>query len=107
MHILLVHNFYGSSAPSGENRAVLEERDLLRAAGHEVVEYFTYSDAIRDRGVLPILGAAMFVPWNSAQRKALRRLVLEIRPDVMHVHNVFPLLSPAIFGAASGVPTCR
>ena len=105
MRILLVHNFYGSSAPSGENRAVLEERDLLRAAGHEVVEYFTYSDAIRDRGVLPVLGAAMFVPWNSAQRKALRRLVLEIRPDVMHVHNVFPLLSPAIFGAASGVPT--
>mgnify|MGYP001003456929 CR=1 FL=1 len=39
MRILLVHNFYGSSAPSGENRAVLEERDLLREA-FKVVKQF-------------------------------------------------------------------
>jgi glycosyltransferase involved in cell wall biosynthesis len=105
MRILLVHNFYGSSAPSGENSVVLNERDLLRTAGHEVAEYFTYSDAVRDRGLLPIVGAALFVPWNSAERTKIRRLVLKLEPDVMHVHNVFPLLSPAVFNAASHTRT--
>jgi len=105
MRILLVHNFYGSSAPSGENRVVLEERDLLRSAGCEVLEHFTHSDTVRDRGLFPMLGAALLTPWNSAARNRLRRRILEVAPDVMHVHNVFPLLSPSIFGAARGTRT--
>jgi glycosyltransferase involved in cell wall biosynthesis len=105
MRILLVHNFYGSSAPSGENNVVLQHRDLLRAAGHDVIEHFKYSDTIRDRGLLPVIGAALFVPWNSQASNELRRTILKLEPDIMHVHNVFPLLSPAIFHAASGTRT--
>jgi glycosyltransferase involved in cell wall biosynthesis len=102
MRILLVHNFYGSSAPSGENRVVLEERDLLREAGHEIIEHFAYSDTVRDRGLLPLLKTALQVPWNHAARRRLARRVREVQPDIVHVHNVFPLFSPAIFGAAAG-----
>jgi glycosyltransferase involved in cell wall biosynthesis len=102
MRILLVHNFYGSSAPSGENRVVLEERDMLRAAGHEVIEHFAYSDAVRDRGLLRLLKTAVRVPWNQDERARLRRRVQELQPEIVHIHNVFPLFSPAIFGAAAG-----
>jgi glycosyltransferase involved in cell wall biosynthesis len=105
MRILLVHNFYGSSAPSGENAVVLEEAQVLRKAGHEVIEHFVYSDSVRDRGLLRLLGAAAVVPWNQAALVRLRRVVRERTPDVMHVHNVFPLLSPAIFRAAAGTRT--
>ncbi len=105
MRILLVHNFYGSLSPSGENRVVLEERDLLRAAGHEIIEHFTYSDTIRDRGLFPMVSAGVFVPWNPFARKRLRVLVRELEPHIMHVHNVFPLLSPAILDTASRVRT--
>ncbi len=101
MRILLVHNFYGSSAPSGENRVVLEERDLLREAGHEVVEHFAYSDTVRDRGLLPLLRTAALVPWNRAARSRIARRIREVQPDIVHIHNVFPLFSPAIFGAAA------
>jgi glycosyltransferase involved in cell wall biosynthesis len=105
MRILLVHNFYGSSAPSGENRVVLEERDLLRANGHDVVEHFTHSDSIPTGGLLPVIRAGLGVPWNPAALNRLRRRIEKVEPDVMHVHNVFPLLSPSIFQAAKGTGT--
>ncbi|GAB6048152.1 hypothetical protein JCM19379_19800 [Methyloparacoccus murrellii] len=47
MRILLVHNHYGSSAPSGENRVFEAERALLRSRGHEVLEFTRHSDEIR------------------------------------------------------------
>jgi len=50
MRIFLVHNFYGSTAPSGENTVVLEEAQLLRQAGHEVIEHFVSSDSVRLSG---------------------------------------------------------
>ena len=85
-----MHNFYGSSAASGENRVVIDERQLLRSAGHEVVEHFTYSDTIRDRGLLPVIGAGLFVPWNPWARKEVRALIRRLDPDVMHVHTCSP-----------------
>jgi glycosyltransferase involved in cell wall biosynthesis len=105
MRILLVHNFYGSSAPSGENSVVLEEAALLRAAGHEVIEHFTYSDSLLGCGRLRILQLGASVPWNPSALARLRQAVRRHDPDVMHVHNVFPLLSPAAFYAASRART--
>lgn len=107
MKILLVHNFYGSSAPSGENTVYLAERELLASRGHEVLEFTRHSDEIRGEGALGILKGALSTPWNPFSAGAVRRLVERERPDVMHVHNTFPLLSPAIFAAAqrAGCPT--
>ncbi len=102
MRILLVHNFYGSSAPSGENRVVEEERDLLRQAGHEVIEHFAYSDTVRNGGSKVLVQTALRVPWNGQARRVLRRRITDVNPDIVHVHNVFPLLSPAVFRAARG-----
>jgi glycosyltransferase involved in cell wall biosynthesis len=105
LRILLVHNFYGSASPSGENRVVEEERDMLMAAGYEVVQYFTYSDSVRGQGLWPEIRTALLLPSNPWARSDIQTLILKTRPDVMHVHNVFPLLSPAIFSASEGTST--
>ena len=105
MKVLLAHNFYGSSAPSGENRVYLAERDLLRDRGHEVLEFTRHSDAIRNRGALGLLRGALGTPWNPFAVANLRRLLARERPDILHVHNTFPLLSPAVFHAAHGLGT--
>jgi glycosyltransferase involved in cell wall biosynthesis len=46
------------------------------------------------------------VPWNSAARASLLAQLRASRPDVVHVHNTFPLLSPAVLDAcaSAGVP---
>lgn len=105
MKILLVHNYYGSSAPSGENTVFESELALLRSRGHQVVSYNRHSDEIRKQGVWGVVKGALSTPWNFFAVKKLRRILAEEKPDVMHVHNSFPLFSPGIFHAASGTTT--
>jgi len=64
MKILFVHNFYGSSAPSGENRVYEAERELLRGRGHEVMEVTRDSDGIRAQGGRGMMKGALSAPWN-------------------------------------------
>lgn len=99
MKVLLVHNFYGSAAPSGENLVFQAEKDLLLAHGHEVREFTRHSDEIRSKGGVGIIQGAIATPWNPWMFKAIRREVEQFQPDVVHVHNTFPLISPAIFHA--------
>lgn len=99
MKILLVHNFYGSSAPSGENTVYAAEKSLLEAAGHEVTEYTRHSDDIRGQGAWGAVKGALATPWNPWAARAIIETVERFRPDVVHVHNTFPLISPAVFHA--------
>ena len=99
MKILFAHNFYGSSSPSGENQVVETEMDLLERKGHEVKLFARHSDSIRAKPVLGRIHGALATPWNPFSYRAIRRVVDDFQPDVVHVHNTFPLLSPAIFYA--------
>ncbi|MET9397919.1 glycosyltransferase [Kitasatospora sp. NPDC002965] len=106
MHVLVVHNRYSSAQPSGENRVVDEEVGLLRAAGHRVDVFERRSDEIAARSLLGKAAVPLLVPWNPAVRTELSARLRTDRPDVVHVHNVFPLLSPAVVAACAdaGVP---
>ncbi|MET8565638.1 glycosyltransferase [Streptomyces flaveolus] len=106
MHVLVVHNRYSSAQPSGENRVVDEEVRLLRAAGHRVEVFERRSDDIAGRSLLGKVAVPLLVPWNPAVRRQLTARLRAERPDVVHVHNVFPLLSPAVLAACAdaGVP---
>ena len=99
MRILLVHNHYGSAAPSGENVVFGLERDLLERAGHVVQTFVRNSDELRGRGWLGLVQGAAATPWNPWTTGAIRRAVEAFRPDVVHAHNTFPLISPAVFPA--------
>ncbi|MFF0745390.1 glycosyltransferase [Streptomyces sp. NPDC004111] len=106
MRVLVVHNRYSSAQPSGENRVVDEEVDLLRTAGHRVEVFERRSDDISGRSLLGKVAVPLLVPWNPAVRSELAARLRAGRPDVVHVHNVFPLLSPAVLAACAdaGVP---
>ena len=73
------------------------ERQLLEQRGHAVAEYHRYSDDILRKGISGVIQAALATPWNSWSASAVRRKVNLLDPDIVHVHNTFPLLSPAIF----------
>lgn len=103
MKILLVHNHYGSAAPSGENIVFELERAMLERHGHEVACFERFSDSIRSQGAYGMIKGALVTPWNFSAARALRKKIAQFRPDVMHAHNTFPLLSPAVFSAAKGI----
>ncbi|MFJ9775009.1 glycosyltransferase [Kitasatospora sp. NPDC101157] len=106
MHVLVVHNRYGSAQPSGENKVVDQEAALLRGAGHRVELFERSSDSIAARSLPGKAAVPLLVPWNPAVRARLAARLRAERPDVVHVHNVFPLLSPAVLAACAdaGVP---
>ncbi|MBW9210783.1 glycosyltransferase [Mumia sp. zg.B21] len=106
MKIVVAHGRYRSSAPSGENVLVDQETEALRTAGHQVVRFERDSDEITgwslaDKAMLPARSV-----WNGQARADLAALLETDRPDVLHLHNTFPLLSPSVLAATAqaGVP---
>ncbi|TCO52086.1 glycosyltransferase involved in cell wall biosynthesis [Kribbella antiqua] len=106
MKILLVHNRYRSTAPSGENRVVDQEGEALAALGHEVETFERHSDEIEDWPAWKKATLPARVVWNPAAKRDLVATLERFRPDVVHVHNTFPVLSPSVLYACrdAGVP---
>ncbi|MGH3903817.1 MAG: glycosyltransferase [Pseudonocardiaceae bacterium] len=106
MKVLVVYNRYRSGQPSGEDRVVDQERTLLAEAGHQVSTFERRSDDIAAMSLLGKAAVPFRVPWNSAVRSELAARLRAQRPDVVHVHNTFPLLSPSVVAACAdvGVP---
>jgi glycosyltransferase involved in cell wall biosynthesis len=106
MKILLVHNRYRSGAPSGENRVVEQESAALAALGHEVSLFDRGSDEIEQWPLLKKATLPARIVWNPETFRDLRVALRAQRPDVVHVHNTFPLLSAAVLYASrtAGVP---
>jgi glycosyltransferase involved in cell wall biosynthesis len=99
MRILLVHNRYRSAAPSGENRVVDQEGEALAAQGHEVLRFGRSSDEIEQWSVAKKASLPARTIWSRETYHDLRAALRENRPEVVHVHNTFPLLSAAVLHA--------
>ncbi|MDA8045735.1 MAG: glycosyltransferase [Actinomycetota bacterium] len=101
MRILIVHNRYRSSAPSGENHVVDVESEALRDAGHDVSSFERQSDDIATWSIARRATVPVSVVSSRRSRIGLAEVISRSRPDVVHVHNTFPLLSPSILHAAA------
>jgi glycosyltransferase involved in cell wall biosynthesis len=96
---LVVHNNYSSRVPSGENLAVHDETTWLRAAGVEVVAHETHNDDVvgdGSGGAGRRVRQAAEAVWSVSEQRRLDRALVEHRPDLVHVHNLFPLLSASV-----------
>ena len=98
MKILVVHNEYGKF--SGEEAVVAAHRTLLRKYGHDVVYFGKTSAGLQDSlsGRIAALFSGIYNPWS---RREIGALLRKQEPDIVHIHNVFPWISPSI------LPVCR
>lgn len=86
----ILHNFYSSDQPSGENDAVLQERTLLGESKHNVKILATYTDDLYKMNILAkvyiFLKCVVFgFPHISRDIRAAID-----QADVVHIHNTFP-----------------
>lgn len=102
MRVLLVHNRYRSSQPSGENAVVEDEARLLSEHGCAVEQLVTESDAIAGWGLRKRATLPLRVVWSREGYRLTVDSIRRFRPDVVHFHNTFPLLSPSALWAARG-----
>ena len=95
MKILLVHNYYQQTG--GEDLVVADEARLLESRGHEVVRYTAHNDQVSSLSKLTL---AQRTIWNQKTCRELRSVIAQHRPQIVHVHNTLPLLSPSVYYAA-------
>jgi glycosyltransferase involved in cell wall biosynthesis len=99
MKIVLVHNTY--QWPGGEDVIVNQELDLLRSAGHQVLEYRRSNHEIVNDTVLHQITLAQRAVWSNDTFQDFRALLRREKPDVVHVHNTFVMISPSIYWACA------
>ena len=109
MKVLVCHNRYRSNVPSGENRYVDDEIALLRDTGIDVVPMLEENDSIVNGGRLQMANAALGLLYSPTGVRRFRRVLQEERPDIVHLHNVSPLISPPVIrvAKAAGVPVVQ
>ena len=95
MRILLCHNRYQQEG--GEDAAVAAELSLLQEHGHEVKFHELDNDAIT--GVVAKLRVGITAAYSRTAREEMAVQLKAFRPDIVHVHNFFPLLTPSIYDA--------
>jgi glycosyltransferase involved in cell wall biosynthesis len=106
MRVLVVHNRYSSRVPSGENGMVDDEVRWLASAGVDVDRFEASNDTVVNAGAARKLTAGLNTMWSPGAAKKLRGHIERARPDLVHFHNVFPLLSPSVLSSvhAAGLP---
>ena len=96
MKVLMVHNYYRSSAPSGEDRVFENEVALLRSKGIDVVTYERHNDeAYR----ITKAKLAHDVVWNKRTFADMDHLIRREKPDIAHFHNTWYMISPSAYYA--------
>src|SRR5690242_19134711 len=104
MKCLIVHNSYQQAG--GEDQVFQSEAALLESFGHEVVRFTAHNDQVSAIGRMELAQTAI---WNGATYRDMRALLRRERPQILHAHNIFPLISPAIYYAAraEGIPVVQ
>ena len=97
MRIAVIHNDYGKL--SGEEVVVEQLCSSLSENGNSVSRFSRSSREIPEKW-LGGLQAFCSGVYNPFARVAFGRFLEKHRPDVVHIHNLFPFISPAI------IPEC-
>ena len=105
MKILVAHNRYQQRG--GEDFVFENELKLLTTSGYEVETLVFSNETITshlDKALTMFRTAS-----NPIGIAAMTQAIQRFRPDLVHVHNFFPLLSPAIYAVCNnaGIPVVQ
>ena len=105
MKILIIHNEFQKHG--GEDQVVWSEKKLLEDQGHEVIYFSRNNDELFGYDSSQKLSFYFKdVYFSQKIYTQLSDFIKEKNPDVIHIHNVLYLLSPAVYQACydSGKP---
>lgn len=97
MRILIAHNRYQQEG--GEDAVVANEARLLEERGHDVSLHDVTNDSIS--GWRSQFATAARLAYSNEARRYFAERVAAVRPEIVHVHNFFPLLTPSIYDACA------
>src|ERR1022692_4674288 len=103
MRVLQIYNQYRSRS-TGESAIVANTVRLLEEHGHEVC--LLGRDSLDIRTARQKAWAAIQGVYSFSTRRFVSDRIRDWRPDVVHVHNLYPRFSPSVLVACrrEGVP---
>ena len=105
---MLVHNRY--QQPGGEDVVFRQERELLERAGHSVVTYHRSNWELDDSYIgIKQLALAGRTIWSHDTRAEFSEILRTAKPELIHIHNTFVVISPSIYAACqdAGIPVVQ
>ena len=96
LRVLIVHNRYQHAG--GEDSVVASETELLRNRGHHVRLYMRDNTEVETMGNLSLFRQTL---WSRRTIHDMDREFADFQPQVVHVHNSFPLISGSVYWACS------
>jgi glycosyltransferase involved in cell wall biosynthesis len=107
MKIVVIHNTYQS--PGGEDAVVTAEGRLLRERGHQVVSYLRSNHELEQMSKPRQLLMVKDMVYSDDSKREIRNLLQKEKPDLVHVHNTFMMISPSVYEACRemGMPVVQ
>jgi glycosyltransferase involved in cell wall biosynthesis len=102
MRILLIHNRYKEKG--GEDFVVATEYELLQQNGHDV--FLLEFDNKNIKSGVGTIKAGIQSFYNLSSARILKSTIKSLNPDIIHIHNIFYIVSPSVFHVANkyGIP---
>lgn len=100
MRILIIHNYHRTGSASGDDQVFKKEVELLKKHGHQVCTYTVSNDEFDKQNIFGKLKLTLGMLWSMKHYRNVKRIIERKKPDIVHVHTFFPLLSPSILYAA-------
>lgn len=97
MKILILHNRYRDQG--GEEAVVSSEIELLRSNGHKVLFYELSNTDLFKGNIFRKISHLFNIIWSRESYKKVRKIIREEKPDIVHIHNVFFLMSVSVYYA--------
>lgn len=94
---LLVHNRYQQQG--GEDRVVEAEKKLLEQHGHEVRLFQVDNNNIN--GLFDKVKIGVSATYSYQRKQEISKEIESFKPDIVHVHNFFPQLTPSVYDACA------
>lgn len=109
MKILLIHNSHRSGSSSGDDIVFKKESYLLEKHSHQIIRFNPSNDDFDKSSSAKKIFTAFQIPWSFSSYSKIKKELIKKKPDVIHIHNFFPLLSPSIYHAihSAGIPVVQ
>ena len=101
MKILIAHNYY--QFPGGEDVIVHNEKELLEKEGHKVIFYKKENKEINEFSFFKKISLIWETTWSNKTYNEILKIIKEENPDICHIHNILPLISPSIYYACNSL----
>lgn len=96
--VLLVHNYY--KLPGGEDTVVENERRLLEEHGHKVFLYTRSNREMENFSMVQKFLLPFTAMFSLRTYREVKKIIVEKKIDIVHVHNTLSLISPSVYYAA-------